>query len=162
MFEESIRQAIYDALAGEIMLGNAVVPVYDDVPQPVDGGVSSAFPYVVIGDTTYAPWDTDTEQGAEATITIHTWSRYSGRREVMLIHDEIYRLLHRVDIQVDCSHTVGCDFEQSDSFLDSDGETRHGVTRYRLIVDQKILPEYFRTADGLNFTTADCEALRPL
>lgn len=135
MFEEAIRFAIYDRLANNAGLQQIVTNVYDDVPQPEDSGEVSKFPYVVVGDNTIQPWDTDTEIGADATVTIHAWSRFRGREEVARIHDAIYAALHRVDIPVDGAHTVGCDFEQSDVYLDPDGVTRHGVVRYRLVVD---------------------------
>lgn len=134
MFEEAIRYAVYSALIGDSALNGLVEGVYDYVAQPADAGQDSDFPYVVIGDNTYVPWDTDTETGADATITIHTWSRYKGRREVADIQDAIYRALHRQDIPVDGAATVGCELENSE-LLPMDGNTSHGVQRYRLIVD---------------------------
>src|SRR5690554_3107333 len=119
MFESAIRRAIYSELNGAIDIGSGEVPVYDHVPQPADAADASDYPYIVIGETTYVPWDTDTEVGAEATVTIHTWSRYRGKKEILEIHDAIYSVLHRQDIPVDGSFTIGCDYEQSDSFDDS-------------------------------------------
>ena len=56
-------------------IGDAI-PVYDNVPQ-----VSSAFPYVTIGEDIFTDMSTDTELINLVSITVHTWSRHSGRSE---------------------------------------------------------------------------------
>lgn len=81
-FETALQSAIYSALNGDVVLSGLVVGVYDDVPQPADAGESSQFPYVSIGEAVHTEWDTDTSLGDDITITIHTWSRYAGRKEV--------------------------------------------------------------------------------
>lgn len=151
MFEERVRQAIFDSLEGMVVIYDDPIPVYDDVPQPMDGGADSAFPYIVIGDNTFAPWDTDTESGAEVTVTIHSWSRYSGRQEINRIHDAVYEILHRTFPAVAFMQTVGCDLDGSDSFLESDGETRHGVQRFRLVIDEADIPDVFATEFAVFF-----------
>ena len=107
----------------------AVTGVYDHVDQ------GSAFPYVVIGEDSAAEFDTDTEIGAESSITIHTWSRYKGRQETKEIQQMIYDILHRAELTITDAKFYGLDWQFSDSFLEPDGETRHGVMRFRLLYD---------------------------
>jgi hypothetical protein len=136
MFESAVRQAFFTAIKNDYQIDEKVTGVYEYVPQPQDAGDAAKFPYIVIGDMTLTPFDTDTDTGAEATITIHTWSRYHGRKEVSEIHDLIYAALHRRDdLTVSGTHTLGVDLDMSDTFLDSDGMTWHGVQRYRIIVE---------------------------
>lgn len=135
-FETALQSAIYSVLNGDATLSGLVVGVYDDVPQAVDSGDPAQFPYVNIGEAVHTEWDTDTSRGDDATITIHTWSRYAGRKEVKQIQGAIYDVLHRSALAVTGYATVSVDWQQSESFLDTDGETRHGVQTFRIILDE--------------------------
>jgi hypothetical protein len=123
-FETIAQQAIFTALSGNITGG-----VYDDVPYMPEGMPASNFPYTVIGNDTQIAWDNDTDLGAEITVTMHVWSRGAGFKECKVILGEIYAILHRATLT-----EAGYKFSQT--MLDPDGETRHGVTRYRLTVQE--------------------------
>ena len=126
-FELPAQTAIYNRLNGAIS-----ATIYDDVPIQPDGQPNANWPYVVVGDTTAAPWDTDDRTGASMTVTLHIWSRYAGMSEAKSIAGQIYDRLHRHALAVTGMHTVDCLYEFSTFMRDSDGETRHGVVRYRL------------------------------
>lgn len=96
---------------------------------------NAAFPYVVVGDTTAIPFDTHSTTGGEHTVTIHGWSRYRGSKEIKQIQDQIYSSLNRYALSVTGAQTVDCEVEYAESFMDSDGITRHGVSRARVILD---------------------------
>jgi len=85
-------------------------PVYDQVPQPADGGDDAAYPYVVMGDYKPNQNDTDDEVGFDGTMQVHVWSRYDGNKEVSDIQDLIYTALHRTQPTVTgygvCSKTL--------------------------------------------------------
>jgi len=104
-------------------------PCYDHVPQ------DSAFPYIVVGDDTSIPWDTDTSVGSETTCTIHVWSQQRGRKEVKDIFTALYNKLHRSNFPISGGLLIECQAEFAETFLDPDGLTRHGVMRFRLTVD---------------------------
>jgi hypothetical protein len=104
------------------------VPIYDNVPD------NAVAPYVVIGDDTFVEFDSDDVSGFEATITIHSWSIYRGRKQVKELMGNIYNLLHRAEFTVTGYNLVGCDCEFSETFLESDGVTRHGVQRFRILI----------------------------
>jgi len=123
-----IQTAVYQRLLALDPLQALVgARVYDNVPQ------NTEFPYVVIGDDTQVPWDDDVKLGAESTLTIHAWSRYAGRLEAKRILQAIYDGLHNYRLTVTGAHTVLCQAEYQETFLDPDGMTRHGVIRFRLI-----------------------------
>lgn len=109
--------------------GTSGYTIYDHVPQ------DASFPYVVIGEGTATQWDTDDSTGSDATVTIHTWSRYRGRKEVKEMQRQIYNALHRYDLPVTGLNTVTVEWEHSETLLDPDGLTRHGILRFRIITE---------------------------
>ncbi len=132
MRQWEIQVSIYEELTGYYHLSSMVGDrIYDRVPQ------NSDYPYLVLGDDTSLPWDTDNTTGSENTLTLHVWSRYYGRKEVKDIMKAIYDCLHRKNIEVSGAHTVLCQHEFSESFLDPDGITTHGVIRFRIIIDYR-------------------------
>lgn len=136
MMQEEIQAAIYAKVSA---IG---YPTYDHVPQ------ESAFPYIVIGDDTSIPWDTDNSIGSETTCTIHVWSRHRGRKEVKEIFRTLYEALHRAEFPIIGGALIECQAEFEESFMDSDGLTRHGVIRFRLIVDEASNPNTYLVSES--------------
>lgn len=144
MMQEEIQAAIYAKVSA---IG---WPVYDHVPQETE------FPYIVIGDDTSTPWDTDDSIGSETTCTIHVWSRHRGRKEVKEIMRTVYEALHRQEVSIIGGALVECQAEFQESFMDPDGLTRHGVIRFRLTVDAAPYTNiYLATEGGALLQTAE-------
>lgn len=99
--------------------------VYDRVPQ------NATFPYVAIGDDTAIDWSGQTHLGEEATITIHAWSRQSGRKEVKSIMNAIDDRLHRGSLALEGYGLVSLTRDFAETMEDPDGITIHGVQRFR-------------------------------
>lgn len=129
-FENAAQQIVFNALDGALSCD-----VYDDVPFLPEGAPHDAFPYVVIGNDTARAWDTDDTLGADTTLTLHVWSRAPGFKECKTIMGQIYDLLNRADLTGAGHRVVDCLFDFSETMLDGDGETRHGVARYRMIIE---------------------------
>lgn len=104
------------------------VSVFDDVP------VNTAYPYVVIGEETTSNNGTKTKDGLEHTLTIHAWSQYRGRREIKEIMKSVYENLHNTAISVSGATLVNIRQEFSTTLAETDGITRHGVMRFRVII----------------------------
>lgn len=132
-FETEIQKAVFERLSGF----TGMPTVYDHVPQPPDSGSAAQFPYVTIGDDTHIPFDTDDSVGAESTITIHSWSRARGRAEVKEIQATVRAALQRFDLDVDGFALITVEFDSSESFMDPDALTRHGISRFRILLDQE-------------------------
>lgn len=130
-FELEVQQLIYDVLAADSALQSLGAPVYDNVKQ------GSAYPYVAIGEDLHNEWDTFTSIGSDCSVSVHTWSRQRGRRQIKQMQGAIYNALHRKEstFTVTGYNVVLCDFVNSQSFLDSDGLTRHGVQTFRIIIE---------------------------
>ena len=122
-----IQTALYTRLSTDLGLIALVgAGVYDDVPQ------ESAYPYIVIGDDTTNTDDTQTYLGTRSTMTIHTWSRYSGKIECKTIMKAIYDALHREPLTLSAGTNWELLLDFEDTFMDTDGETRHGVQRFKI------------------------------
>ena len=136
MKQWEIQRAVYQTLVGHQPLMDIIDAVYDHVPQ------DSSYPYVVIGDDTGLQWDTGSSVGTESTLTIHVWSRELGRKETKEIMNLVYEVLHLSNLPIEDMVSVLCHWEFSETFLDPDGITRHGVSRFRIIADEgETIPE---------------------
>jgi hypothetical protein len=135
-FGVAVQTAIYQRLTTYGPLTAIIKGVYDSVPQPDDTGNPADFPYITIGDDAIVEWCDDTKSGADILVTIHVWSRARGRKETKTIQGHIFDALHRYDLTVSGYHNVGIDYDNEQSFLDVDGLTRHGVSVFRIIIDE--------------------------
>ena len=130
MREMDLQAAVYALLVADASLMGLAAAVYDHVPQ------NAVFPYVVIGEDAAAADDTDDTASADHVITIHTWAAYRGLKQVKQLQQYIYAALHRTTLTVNgVTGATECSVESSDNFLDSDGLTRHGVQRVRVLID---------------------------
>lgn len=131
-----VQKGIYETLINNAPLMAVVVSVSDDVPQPSDAGDAAKFPYVTIGEDVFTDISTDTELMSQVSITIHVWSRKAGRKETKEIQSLIYNTLNRAEIVQSGYHFININETQSESRLDSDGQTRHGIQTYNLMIEE--------------------------
>lgn len=126
-----LQKAIYGALKADVALTGLMgaARIHDDVPQ------RTQFPYVSFGRSLCRDWSTGTESGHEHVVTLHAWSRAAGRREVHEIMAAIERVLHDATITIAGHRLVNLRHEVSDARRDPDGDTYHGVVRYRAVTE---------------------------
>ena len=135
-----IQRTIYETLLNSSALsqllasftysnGSTVSAVFNDLPQSDD---NSVFPCVVIDSQIDDALNTDTTDGFNSTVLIHTWSVQPSNVEVSAIQDVIYGLLHRKK----ASYISGISCELSEIMRDPDGISRHGVQRFRIFYDK--------------------------
>lgn len=125
-----VQKEIYSILANSAELGAVTNGVFDSVPQ------DTAYPYVTIGEDVFTDMSTDTELINSVSITIHTWSRFSGRSEIKKIQGVIYDLLNRAIISNNEFKFININQVTAQSQIDSDGETRHGIQTFNLILEE--------------------------
>lgn len=135
-FETVVQTAIYDKLINDASLMAVIKGVYDDVPQPNSSGDEAEFPYITIGEDVHTTIDTDTELMNQVSITIHTWSRFSGRSETKQVQGLIYDSLHRSNLVQSGYKFINIAQVNSESQLDSDGFTRHGIQTFNLLIEE--------------------------
>lgn len=126
-----LQKSAYAVLASDSalleMLGGEAI--YDHVPQ------NAAFPYIVIDQMQLRDWSTGTENGAEHVLMLHVWSRYAGKREAYDIADAIRALLDDAELTLDGHRLINLTHQYSDLKRDPDGETYHGVLRFRAVTE---------------------------
>jgi len=119
-----LQKAVYDALAGNVPLGEGIVPVFDTVTP------DSPLPYIVIGDTSAVPNNTKDNVGEYLTTTIHVWSDKKGFKEVKEIRNEVERLLTQGKATLEGGKKISnAVVVYKDAFTDSDGMKKHGILR---------------------------------
>ncbi len=126
VFAWPLQVAVFQALDTALS-----VPVYDAVPD------NEPYPYVVIGNATQNEWDTDADIGYEITLQVHAWSDYRGMDELKTLQAAIHGALHRAELSVTGYNVITAEVEQSQSMLDGDGVTRHGVQQLRIFAQRE-------------------------
>ena len=128
MIDTAVQTAVFAALNTGALAGK----VFDNWPQADD-----TFPRVIIGDDTITEWDTKAVNGGNVVARVHTFSRYLGKSETKELQGKIYDKLHRAELSATGWRFVSCDFIQSFSDVDQDGKTRHGVSEFRINIEQE-------------------------
>ena len=124
----ALQSAIYAALTANADLTAATggsPRVFDDVPP------GTSYPYVTFGQAIERDWSTGTEAGREHTVTLHVWSRASGRREVHQIAALIRAALHDAALALAGHRLINLRHEFTDARREPDGETSHALLRFR-------------------------------
>ena len=131
-----IAQTLHNLLSGDVavqaILG-APARLYDNPPE------DPIFPYL-----TYGPMRSSDIGGDEAdiqthTLTLHLWSRYGGRAEVIdAISAVVSALKQHQSSRDDPIQIVRSQVLYTDIFRDPDGQTLHGLIRFLLTTDQTL------------------------
>lgn len=126
-----LQKAIYSRLAGDTAtlaaLGGA--RIYDDVPARAE------FPFMTFGQSTERDWSTGTDAGSEHLLTLHVWSRGRGRKETEAVISAARQALHDQSLALAGHRLVNLRHEFSEARRDSDGETFHGIARFRAVTE---------------------------
>ena len=127
----ALQRGVYQALAGSVGLTTLLggVRVYDDAPQ------AAPYPFITLGQSVVRDWSTGTEDGAEHDLTLHVWSRSGGKKQVHQIIEAITTVLHDQPLALSDHHLVNLRHELSEARLDPDGDTFHGIVRYRAVTE---------------------------
>lgn len=125
----ALQRGVYQALASSpgltALLGGA--RIYDDAPQ------SAPYPFITLGQSVLRDWSTGTEDGAEHELTLHVWSRAGGKRQVQEITEAIKQALHDKPLMLE--YLINLRHTFSEARLDPDGDTFHGIVRYRAVTE---------------------------
>lgn len=106
--------------------------ICDAVPR------AAAFPYIVIGAMQAHPEDTQAHKAYDVGLTLHCYSRGEGQREVKRILSALSGAMQNGALNVAGHLLVLCRETGSTAAIEADGETRHGIAEYRLIVEPTI------------------------
>lgn len=126
-----LQRAIYTKLSGDgatlSALGGA--RIYDDVPPRTE------FPFMTFGQSTERDWSTGSDDGSEHVVTLHVWSRGHGRKETERVMAAARAALHDQNLNLTGHRLINLRHEFSEARRDSDGETFHGIARFRAVTE---------------------------
>jgi hypothetical protein len=103
--------------------------IFDAVPY------NQPFPFAVIGEMTSTDWSTGTEQGAEHSLVLHIWSRSGGKKQTFEAASAIFDALHEAAFPLEGHGLVNLRHQSTDVRRAEDGETFHGVMRFRAVTE---------------------------
>jgi len=130
-----VARALHRALASDIGIQDALgfpARLYDDPPE------DPVFPYL-----TYGPIrsEDNSADGARLTVhmmTLHLWSRYTGRAEALALMGTIAAAINSAPLALEGAALVSRHIIYTDIFRASDGLTLHGLLRLRVTTDQEL------------------------
>lgn len=127
----ALQQAIFAQLTNDGALIELLggVRVYDDVP------VRAEFPYVTFAQGSERDWSTGGDAGSEHALTLHVWSRGTGRKEAQVVMEALRASLHDASLTPTGHRLVNLRHETSDVRRDTDGVTYHGIVRFRAVTE---------------------------
>lgn len=127
----ALQKGIYETLSQNPqvtgLLGGPYI--HDGAPR------ATRFPYMTFGQTVDYDWSTGSEDGREHTLTLHIWSRANGRKEVIEIIEAVNAALADASIALPGHALVNLQFQFAEARRDPDGETLHGIIRFRAVTE---------------------------
>ena len=128
-----VQAALYGVLAED---GGLVPLLAAGADSVLDHALpDTPFPYVVVGDMTARPLETQEFYGSELVAAVHVFSRAPGYREVKRILAAVHDALHETDFPVENQVLVFCRHVGTDIAAELDGETRRGTIRFRILTE---------------------------
>lgn len=127
----ALQKAIFEKLTSDAPTLAALggPRVYDDAPTRTE------FPFVTFGQSSERDWSTGSDEGYEHLVTLHVWSRARGRREAEQVIAAARAALHDQDLSLSGHRLINLRHEFSEARRDSDGETFHGIARFRAVTE---------------------------
>jgi hypothetical protein len=127
----ALQRSIYQTLANSSELTTLLGGdrIYSEAPP------AAPFPFITLGQTVNLDWSTGTEDGTEHSLTLHVWSRAGSSVEVHEIIQVIRMLLHNQALALEDHYLINLRHEFTEARLDADGDTLHGIVRYRAVTE---------------------------
>ncbi len=125
--QDALFARLSQSSALQALLGNPA-RIFDYVPS------DTQFPYIMLGGVDARPYDTSDICGYEQNISLNVFSQGHGHKELKIITDEIYSILHRAeDITIDGQALVNCQMLSVSTRRLSDRRTTEAQIRLRLV-----------------------------
>src|SRR5262245_742055 len=123
---QTLRNTINQALKASrdlaALLGG--VRIYDRPPE------ATGFPFIRIGQSALRDWSTGAEDGADQRLTVHVSSPFGGKKHMQDIIEAVRTSLNDWPLAAGREH-VTLNHEFSEARLDPEGDSFHGIIRYR-------------------------------
>ncbi|MBN8542795.1 MAG: DUF3168 domain-containing protein [Alphaproteobacteria bacterium] len=128
-----LQQALFARLNGDALLMSMIQGIHDSVPQ------NTSFPYVVIGDGDQNDVPASDTISVRCSLDIEVFSRSKGRKEVLLILERLYALLHQSVLTVSGYECIisRCSRAETETLIDA--VTLRGSMRVTILLMQEIV-----------------------
>ena len=123
---QALAKAIHLALKSDIAVQSVLgqeARLYDAPPE------DPIYPYLTYGPMRSEDIGGDDSPMTAHNLTLHLWSRYGGRAEVMSIIQAVSGVLENGNWQLVEGHLVSANVIFTDQFRAPDGRTLHGIIR---------------------------------
>lgn len=127
----ALQAAMFGALAADAAVVGALggARIYDDPPQGAE------YPYLTFAQSLSRDWGAAGADGQEHTVTLHVWSRESGRKQAFAVIDAVRAVLHDATLTLSGHRLVNLQHEASDVRRDAGGDHVHGIVRFRAVTE---------------------------
>jgi hypothetical protein len=133
---KEIQKAIIDALKADAGISGIVGSrVYNHPPQSTEADITAKYPYIVVAILSSAPFDTKNSYGEDATLSVDCYSNYHADIECHDINDAVIAKLHAQPLSLSAGQMICLERDLRTVFTEADGQTRHGLARFRLLLD---------------------------
>ena len=119
---KSINQALKASSDLAALLGG--VRIYDRPPEP------AGFPFSTVGQSALRDWSAGSEDGADQRLTVHVWSPFGGKKHMRDIIKAVRTSLNDWPLAAG-RERITLNHEFSEARLDPEGDSFHGIIRYR-------------------------------
>ncbi len=122
---KSIHSTLSANITVQSILGDPA-RLYDHPPtDPI-------YPYLSYGPMRSEDVGGDDTPMTAHTLTLHIWSRYSGRAEILSGLSAVSYVVENGNLQLSAAHIISAHIIFSDNFRAPDGRTLHGVLRLQV------------------------------
>jgi hypothetical protein len=119
---KSINQALKASSDLVALLGG--VRIYDRPPEP------AGFPFITLGQSALRDFSASSEDGADQRLTVHVWSPFGGKKHMQDIIKAVRTSLSDWPLAAG-RERITLNHEFSEARLDPEGDSFHGIIRYR-------------------------------
>jgi hypothetical protein len=125
---EAVQRAVVATLSGDTVLTGMLTGVFDAVP------LNTPLPYITFATASVSDLSNTGVQVTEVRFTLHIWSEYAGRGEVLAIMRRMETLLTKQSLTLITGSLIALTLRQSDTRMDFDATKRLGRMEYRALV----------------------------
>lgn len=128
----ALQKAIFSKLTtdGATLAALGGAHIYDDAPP------RPQYPFMTFGQSSERDWSTGTDVGYEHLVTLHVWSKAAGRKETEAVISAARDALHDQLLDVTGHTLINLRHEFSEARRSGDGETFHGIVRFRAVTEE--------------------------
>ena len=123
---QTLRKSINQALKASSDLASLLggVRIYYRPPEP------AGFPFITLGQSALRDWSAGSEDDADQRLTVHVWSPFGGKKHMQDIIKAVRTSLNDWPLAAG-RERITLNHEFSEARLDPEGDSFHGIIRYR-------------------------------